>query len=344
MGNEEINNEINQRIDFVDLVKGICIILVVMSHVGGIFDKIDYHSMIDCFRLPLYFFISGIFFKSYEGFAGFLKRKVNKLFIPFIFFYVASFLFMYLLSRVLPSAFRLPVQFKELLYVFQDHELIRFDPPIWFLISLFNCNVIFYLVHYLRDKHLPLMFLVTLIIGVSGFLLGTNHISLPCYLDVSMTALPFYVGGFWIRRYNFFLYPHRYDKYIPGIVVVCLVIMFFTATDIGMRTNSYPGNLFETYIAGFCGIVFIMLVGKKLNTIPFVSYIGRYSIITLCVHGPVLHFIFPLVGHYVHNPYISSPIVFVILIIICYISIPFFRKYFPYLVGQKDLLRLPKRK
>ncbi len=80
MGNEEINNEINQRIDFVDLVKGICIILVVMSHVGGIFDKIDYHSMIDCFRLPLYFFISGIFFKSYEGFAGFLKRKVNKLF------------------------------------------------------------------------------------------------------------------------------------------------------------------------------------------------------------------------------------------------------------------------
>ena len=44
----------NKRIDFVDLTKGVCIILVVMAHIGGAFEKLDYHSMIASFRMPLY--------------------------------------------------------------------------------------------------------------------------------------------------------------------------------------------------------------------------------------------------------------------------------------------------
>ena len=43
----------NKRIDFVDLTKGVCIILVVMAHIGGAFEKLDYHSMIASFRMPL---------------------------------------------------------------------------------------------------------------------------------------------------------------------------------------------------------------------------------------------------------------------------------------------------
>ena len=55
----------SRRIDFVDLTKGVCIILVVMAHVGGAFEQLDTNSMLSCFRMPLYFFISGVFFKSY---------------------------------------------------------------------------------------------------------------------------------------------------------------------------------------------------------------------------------------------------------------------------------------
>ena len=31
----------HRRIDFVDLTKGVCIILVVMAHIGGAFDQLD---------------------------------------------------------------------------------------------------------------------------------------------------------------------------------------------------------------------------------------------------------------------------------------------------------------
>ena len=74
----------SRRIDFVDLTKGVCIILVVIAHVGGAFEQLDTNSMLSCFRMPLYFFISGVFFKSYEGLFGFILRKINKLIIPFL--------------------------------------------------------------------------------------------------------------------------------------------------------------------------------------------------------------------------------------------------------------------
>lgn len=225
-----MNDNTNKRIDFVDLTKGICIILVVMAHIDGAFAKFDESSMISCFRMPLYFFISGIFFKSYEGFAGFLIRKINKLLIPFTFFYITAFLLKYVVWKIAPGVFHLPVQWSEMLVIFHGHDLIKFNPPIWFLIALFNCNILFYLIHFLRNKHLNLMFASTLLIGAAGFYMGKYRFELPFYMDVAMTALPFYAAGFWIRRYNFFLFPHRFDKWIPLFMAMALTIMYFTAT------------------------------------------------------------------------------------------------------------------
>jgi fucose 4-O-acetylase-like acetyltransferase len=333
-------SEINRRLDFVDLVKGICIILIVISHIGGAFDKLEWHNLLSCFRIPLYFFISGIFFKSYEGFISFLIRKVNKLLIPFIFFYLAAFLLMFSAAHLLPRLFRLPVTLKELLYVFQGHELIRFNPPIWFLIALFNCCILFYVVHYLRQKHLKLMFAIVMLIGAAGFFLGKYKIELPLYFDVAMTALPFYFAGFWVRRYNFFLFPHnRFDKMIPLLVIAGIVVMYFTATYVGMRTNNYHGNILEFYLAAFAGIFMIMLLGKWFKHVPFISYIGRYSIVTLGIHAPLLHFIGPFVSRYIHNEWLLATSIFLIVLGVCWIMTPLFVRYFPQLVAQKDMIR-----
>ena len=330
----------NKRVDFVDLTKGVCIILVVMAHVGGNFTQLDNNSMLSCFRMPLYFFISGIFFKSYEGLLGFIIRKINKLLIPFLFFYLASFLLKYVVWLLLPGTFQLPVSCNELLVIFHGHDLIKFNPPIWFLLALFNCNILFYLIHFLRNKYLPAMFAVTGLVGVAGYYLGEYNISLPLYMDVAMTALPFYVAGFWIRRYNFFLFPHhRFDKVIPLSIIAALVIMYFTASPLGMRTNNYPGSLFQVYTAAFAGIFMIMLLCKKIKKIPVVSYLGRYSVITLGIHGPLLHFINPVVGHYIHNGWIQAIALLLVTLAICILVTPIILKVMPQVVAQKDLLK-----
>lgn len=330
----------NRRIDFIDLTKGLCIMLVVMIHVGGAFEPLATGRALTSFVMPLYFFVSGLFFKSYGGFADFLIRKVNKLFIPFLLFYVGSFLLMYAGSVLVPGLFRLPVRWNELLYIFRGHELVRFNPPIWFLPALFNCNVLFYLVHYLRPRHLPAMFAVTLLLGAGGFWLGKQRIELPFYMDVAMSALPFYAAGFWIRRYNFFLFPHhRFDKWIPLLVLLAVGVLYFTAEPLGMRTNSYGGNLAQLYVGAFAGIFAVMLLCKSLKRYPVVSYLGRYSIVTLGIHAPLLHFLRPFAALLPGGEWVQSAALLLLTLALCLLLTPLIVRYMPFLVAQKDLLR-----
>lgn len=329
----------NRRIEFIDLTKGLCIILVVMMHVGGTFEGLAAGPALSSFTMPLYFFVSGLFFKSYEGFASFFRRKTDKLLVPFLVFYIGSFLLMYGVSKALPGTFRLPVRWSELLLVFRGHELIRFNPPIWFLVALFDCNILFYLVHYLRKKHVPAMFAATLLIGGAGFWLGKERIELPFYIDVAMTALPFYFAGFWIRRYNFFLFPHhRFDKLIPLFILLALGAMYFTATPLGMRTNNYPGNIFQVYVAAFAGIFAIMLLCKQLRKAPVITYLGRYSIITLGIHGPLLFFLRPLVSRLFADGWMQSVVLLLLTLAVCLLLTPVIVRLMPQFVAQKDLL------
>ena len=175
-----IKEEDASRIEFIDLIKGICILLIVLSHVGGSFTVFDSYPIVTCFRMPLSFFVSGIFFRSYSGLIDFLIRKTNKLLIPFLFFYIGAFMLQYLISRLFPHYFRLPVEFSELFIIFEPHALIPFNPPIWFLLALYNCCLLFYMIHFLRDKYLGLKFCIIAIIGATGFYLGKARTNQKC--------------------------------------------------------------------------------------------------------------------------------------------------------------------
>ena len=331
-----MEQQADRRIGFIDLTKGLCIMLVVMMHVGGAFDGLAAGPVLSSFTMPLYFFVSGLFFKSYEGFGGFLARKVDKLLVPFLIFYLGSFLLMYGISKALPGTFRLPVRWSELLLVFRGHELIRFTPPIWFLVALFNCNILFYLVHYLRRKHIPTMFVVTLLIGAAGFWLGKQRIELPFYIDVAMTRkLQRNRRGFTLTEVLLAL--------AILIILLALVTMYFTATPLGMRTNNYPGNFVQVYLAAFAGIFAIMLLCKKVKKAPVVTYLGRFSVITLGIHGPLLFFLRPLVSHFLHNEWVQSIVLLLLTLGVCLLLTPLIVRMIPQFAAQKLLAKSGSR-
>lgn len=76
----------HKRIEFIDLAKGVCIIMVVMGHCGCPLEIPGWTIV----RMPLYFILSGLFFKDYGGWTNFLIKKVNKILIPFLFFLSAG--------------------------------------------------------------------------------------------------------------------------------------------------------------------------------------------------------------------------------------------------------------
>lgn len=90
-----ISSSDKQRIEFIDLAKGVCILLVVLLHCSYTKEVPALKAM----RMPLYFILSGLFFKDYGGIVPFLHKKVNKLFVPFCFFAILGLLLVLISSR-----------------------------------------------------------------------------------------------------------------------------------------------------------------------------------------------------------------------------------------------------
>lgn len=71
-----------KRIEWIDSAKGVCICLVVLHHIlasyglysKGVVSSHIYYSL-QSFRIPLYFVLSGLFFKSYGGILLFIIKK-----------------------------------------------------------------------------------------------------------------------------------------------------------------------------------------------------------------------------------------------------------------------------
>lgn len=71
-----------ERLHYIDLAKGVCITLVIVGHTGL---SITIPGL-DAIRMPLYFILSGLFFKDYGGLGRLFKKKFNKILFPFLFF------------------------------------------------------------------------------------------------------------------------------------------------------------------------------------------------------------------------------------------------------------------
>lgn len=181
------------RIQFIDLAKGVCIFLVVMYHVG-----IDI-PYLDIIRMPLYFILSGLFFKEYTGFGDFLIRKTNKILIPFVAFYLLGCLCYYALEIAFPGTYQAEEGF---LNIFTTSHHV-FNTPVWFLLCLFWVSILFYLCilisHKFRYSSLALAISVV-VIAIVGQTLHYFDIRTPLFIDCALSSLPFYYFGLLLMR------------------------------------------------------------------------------------------------------------------------------------------------
>ena len=123
-----------ERIEYIDLMKGICIILIILLHNNILFTD-NVNDMLKNMRIPLYFTLSGLFYKEYNGFYDFITRKFNKLIIPFIFFSYFPFALCELGNNYERSIVS---------YLFMGIE--PYNYPLWFLRSLFITYILYFIV------------------------------------------------------------------------------------------------------------------------------------------------------------------------------------------------------
>lgn len=338
-----------ERIEWIDTAKGICILLVVLTHaanpLGITYPLAD---VLITFRMPLYFILSGLFFKTYNGFGDFIVRKINKLIIPYTFFFL-------LLSVFIPFALYQWFDFTiwgytgngihNLAYIFSEN--LTPNPAIWFLVSLFEVNILFYLIYLIAQKSTRkklCIIILTLIIGFTGLIISIDGIKWPYYLDTSFSALPFFVFGWYIRNESNYLYEKKSKLYILIIAAIAfaLIVHYFSFGPCYFRLNSYGklGGLLQLYPYGIIGSLIIFEFARYMGKVPFLSFVGRYSIIVLCIHSYVIQCMTLVFSPILSNQLILWDIVFITSAALCGLLIYPFKKYLGYFTAQKNLFKL----
>lgn len=92
------------RIGYIDTAKGICILLVMMIHIGVPQPIPNIYSI----KVPLFFVLSGFFMKDVKtSFVETTQRGINRLMIPFIFFYLLSYVVFYVGGAIYPALYNI---------------------------------------------------------------------------------------------------------------------------------------------------------------------------------------------------------------------------------------------
>lgn len=321
--------EEKKRVDWIDLAKGLCMILVVFGHTDGILpsDMEWTAESMSYFRMPLYFLLSGIFFKTYGSFGQFLCKKFDHLLVPYIFFYA-----LWIACPQLPLA------------------------TIWFLFALFCSNVLFFGIHALTERlHRKwLMPAVIIIVGVGGYCchidksitfstLVSQHIA---YAECGMTCLPFFCAGYWLRHGTSLLEQNTgYSAKRTVFVVTALVVVTLGGWYEGWGDTTHFMNTYEIpwwamYSLGLIGSLMVLQLASMAGRIPGISYIGRYSIVVLITHKPLILLMGSIVGH---EDTLWQWLVFLTVLLAEIPTIYVCIRFLPILFAQKELTVMIRR-
>lgn len=320
----------SKRIEYIDLAKGICIILVVLNHCV----TIESLSVIEYLRMPFYFFISGLFFKDYGGLKNLMLKKTNKLLIPFVFFYFLPWIVRLVFNSLFPGIW------------VDDHSFINdlrgcmyLNLPVWFLICLFWCNLYYYFVHRYVNKQYKVYCIIFIVIV--GCTLLRNRIFCPLFVFQPLQAMPFFYLGQKLKKSSLIQSEWSWLQLVVSMSLFGIVFYMhlYSEDNILYVFNNYKGNFLLYYLKGVMMVIATIIVCKFAKKLPLISYIGRYSIIVLGVHFIFIH-VLDLLPNYFGYVQFDKWILFVVDIFLSVICIPVFSKVFPHFVAQKDLLKL----
>lgn len=266
----------NQRIEYLDAMRGFTMILVVLSHVvffGLNNNSIAFNEFFCSFRMPLFFFISGFLFYKMEREWDYLT--------------IRSFVTKKFLVQIIPTCVFLFL----FLYIFDSFELKSlgsYKSGYWFTITLFE-----YFLLYITSTLLSVFFnkassfliaLIALTISFYSFWYDNNHhgtglLHNSSILELSLSAIGFInfkyycffvFGTFFKRFYNHFI-SFINNQYYIGIIVT-LFFLFPIFTDY----NLYTCNFYIFLLRGLLGIIVIFSFFKiNANHFTHDSILGK---------------------------------------------------------------------
>lgn len=335
-----------ERINWIDLARGVAILFVVFGHTlsGG-----NVQTYVYSFHIPLFFLISGMVYHDDKlSFKEFSIKKARQLLIPYLFFGIVSVILYSIFGSFVANIlgrggkhFNIFLNFASLLYGNAKMGYYKFNNPLWFLPCLFCTNILFYLLKKILKKNHYIIGVISIIASIVIEKVG--NIALPFSLENALIMLLFFELGYLLFNNRKKL---RLMFSVKGVNYFCAILFIITGAtfsavngrvrySVGMYTN-----LLLFYLASIMGIMGYLLISYTINKNKILEYIGKSSLAILVLHKfPILFFqsVLPITRNYLkdNNVFVAILVAF---ISVCFSLVvgEFIKKRWPILLGKKE--------
>ena len=330
-----------KRIEWVDVVKYICIMFVMMHHLESTTEYLGYFYL--PFALPGFFFVSGYVSRKGDSFKTHLLKKAKGLLWPWFLFSNISIL----LSLVM--SFKGHRDFKEM--VLKNLIQVRgFGDGAWFLAALFVAFIPFYFV-IKWDKPkitIPAVFILSVLSHVYLVLmpktvLPWGNASLPWHLESVFIYLFWMVLGYYFKG----SIESKLDSInnIWGRIIILIGYLGVISIPPLMHFDNTAKFIYG-YFGSIVGISLIIMIAKTIKTNKYIAFVGSNTLLYFVLHGKLFAVIEKILstklsGFYQYclsNALASSLLAILITIAMSFILIiPVFliNRYLPWMIGRK---------
>lgn len=333
------------RVAWVDYAKAINIFLVIVGHTALPY---EYRSVIYAFHIPLFFFLSGLFFdpEKYSSYGGFVKRRVLQLLVPYFLFNIITYLLWLFAGRFTGEDISMEIPLLEpfwgILYGNTNGFFLHHNVPMWFLACLFMTEILFYPVIKILDKKYTLLFAGVLVIA--AYLTSSKYLmSLPWGLNIVSVTLLFYACGFMLKKLAF-----AKQNLIIEIILFILsgTGVYFIASLNGKVevSEAFYGNYLFFLPGAFAGIVFMISLAKLMermsSNLGLFLFTGRNTLIIFALHLTAVSFVKAISFYVLDLPvsiYHETSVCILYSLISLLLLLPvayFIQKYLPVLAGK----------
>lgn len=293
-----------KRIEYIDIARGIGIVLVVMGHNDFAAVSPFLYKVIYSFHMPLFFFLSGYFFNAAIGFWEFFKKRFHGIMKPYfftiflIYFFSISFgkmSFQTAITRIVKSMYGTGY--------YLDWVQLWFLPHL-FVVSLYA--FLFYAVMRKVESRFVRWLVLLLTLGIASLFLQTFYpfslsvlgkdyelFGLPYSFDLVLLSGFFFILGSEARQtVPEKLFGNIFFLLATGVLMIALNLLFPARIDFNTRVyDSFVINTVEAIV----GILFVLALSKQIEGwVPwlasFFKYSGKISLILLLFHVPIQDF------------------------------------------------------
>lgn len=265
------------RIDYIDAMKGIAIILMIYNHVS--LTGLEINRFIGVFHMPLFFLLSGYLYK-HRSMPDLLVRNCKRILLPYITTCLIIFILGFFLSK----------NYNWILSIFWGNSkplsIYNYENlsvgPLWFLTAFFTAMVYCNLLYRLKNKIL-MWTLLLVTFSLSVIQVQMNGFLLPFGITTGLGGAVFVMAGIEFKQHGFNDYDKRYKLLFAIIWLLCVAF-----GNCAMSWHIYRLNVLQI-VGGVFGTYLCYLIVRQINSESFLwrflCYVGLYSLPLLCIHS-----------------------------------------------------------